>query len=101
MSELSGLAQASTKQPDLVVLDLRAHAGVPPGLAALKRQHPGTGFIIVSKTLDPALILSAMRAGANECVAEPVTQGEMDAAITRIVARQSGPTASQSFAFVG
>jgi pilus assembly protein CpaE len=101
MSELAVLAQPSVKQPDLVVLDLRGHAGMPPGLTALKRQHAGTGVIIVAKTLDPDLILSAMRAGANECVAEPLTQGEIDAAITRIVARHDGPTASQAFAFVG
>jgi pilus assembly protein CpaE len=42
-----------------------------------------------------------MRAGANECVAEPVTQGELDAALTRVAARQSAPAASQSFAIVG
>lgn len=101
IAELGALAQPSYKQPDLVVLDLRQHAGVPPGLAALKRQHGGTGVVIIAKTLEPELILSAMRAGANECVAEPVTQGELDAAITRVVARQSAPTASQAFAIVG
>src|SRR5262249_12083416 len=101
IAELGALAQPSYKQPDLVVLDLRQHAGVPPGLAALKRQHGGTGVVIIAQTLAPELILSAMRAGANECVAEPVTQGELDAAITRVVARQSAPTASQAFAIVG
>jgi pilus assembly protein CpaE len=101
MSELAALAHASTKQPDLIVLDVRAHPVVPPGLSALRRQHGGTGVIIVAKTLEPELILSAMRAGANECVAEPVTQTELDAAITRIAARQSAPAGNQSLAFVG
>ena len=101
VSELAVLAQPSSKQPDAVVLDLRGHPNVPPGLTALKRQHAGTGVIIVAKTLDPDLILSAMRAGANECVAEPLTQGELDAALTRVAARQSAPAASQSFAIVG
>jgi len=101
ITELAALAQPSSKQPDLVVLDLRQHAGVPPGLSALKRQHTATGVVIIAKTLDPDLILSAMRAGANEWVAEPITQGELDAAITRVVARQSGPAASQAFAIVG
>jgi pilus assembly protein CpaE len=83
------------------MLDLRGAAGVPPGLAALKRQHPTTSVIIIAKSLDPELILSAMRAGANECLAEPVNQGELDAAITRVVARQAAPAASQAFAIVG
>jgi len=101
MTDLAMLAQPAAKQPDVVILDLREHPSVPPGLTALKRQHGSTGVIIVAKTLDPDLILSAMRAGANECVADPVTQGELDAALTRVTARQSAPTASQSFAFIG
>jgi pilus assembly protein CpaE len=101
IAELAALAQPKAKQPDLVVLDLRSHVGVPPGLAALKRQHTATSVIILAKSLDPELILSAMRAGANECLAEPLTQGDLDAAITRVVARQSGPTTSQGFAIIG
>ncbi len=101
ITELAALAQPQAKQPDLVVLDLRSHVGVPPGLSALKRQHTGTSVIIVARSLDPDLILSAMRAGANECLAEPITHGDLDAAITRVVAKQSGPATSQAFAFVG
>jgi len=102
ISELTALAQPSAPQPDVVILDLRAHSGVPPGLTALKRQHPATAVVIVAKTLDPDLMLSAMRAGANECVAEPLTQGELDAAITRVVMmREPTPAASQAFAIVG
>jgi pilus assembly protein CpaE len=57
--------------------------------------------MILAKTLDPDLMLSAMRAGANECVVEPFTPANIDAAVTRIVAHQSSPTGSQSFAIVG
>lgn len=101
IGELAAMSQPSAKQPDLVVLDLRGAAGVPPGLAAFKRQHASTSVIIIAKSLDPELILSAMRAGANECLAEPINQGELDAAITRVAARQAGPAASQAFAIVG
>src|SRR5687768_18246464 len=44
-----------------------------PAVAALKRQHPTTSVLLVATALDPALILEAMRAGVNECVAEPLT----------------------------
>jgi pilus assembly protein CpaE len=101
ITELAALAQPTVKQPELIVVDLRNHAGVPPGLAALKRQHPTTGVVIVAKSLDPELILAAMRAGANECLAEPITQADLDAAITRVVARQQTPAASQAFAVIG
>jgi pilus assembly protein CpaE len=101
MAEFAALAQPSAKQPDVIVVDLRGHAGVPPALAALKRQHAATPVIIIAKSLDPELMLSAMRAGANECLAEPVSQGDLDAALTRVAARQAAPAASQSFAIVG
>jgi pilus assembly protein CpaE len=101
VGDLALLAQPSARQPDVIVLDLRGHPSVPPALTALKRQHATTGVIIVARTLDPDLILSAMRAGANECVAEPLTQGDLDAALTRVAARQTAPSGSQSFAFIG
>jgi pilus assembly protein CpaE len=101
ISGLAALAQPSAQQPDILVLDLREQAGVPPDLAALKRQHATTGVVIVARALDPDLILSAMRAGANECLAEPLTQGEVDAALTRVLAHRSGPAAHQAFAIVG
>jgi pilus assembly protein CpaE len=100
--ELAALANPSTQQPDVVVLDLRSRASmVPAAVALLKRQHPLTGVLIVASHLDPSLMLEAMRAGVNEFVTEPVTAKELKAAIDRVVSKQPMRPTGQIFAFVG
>jgi pilus assembly protein CpaE len=98
---LTSLAQSDKVQADILLIDIRGQASVPPALTSFHRQHPGVGILIVAKALDADLMVSAMRAGANEWVAEPLTHGELDAAITRIVVRQSPAPTNQTFAFVG
>ena len=67
---LATLAHPSSAPPEVIVLDLRSQSEIPPILGPLKRQHPDTGLIIVATTLDPSLMLEAMRAGVTECVTE-------------------------------
>src|SRR5690606_10158678 len=88
-------------QPDVVVLDVRDTSALPPTLAALKRQHPATGVVIVAARMDPVLMLEAMRAGVNEWVADPVTAAELNAAIERVTAARPASVHGQIFAFVG
>lgn len=97
---LATLAHPSSTPPVVVVLDLRAHSEIPPILGALKRQHPDTGLIIVASTLDPALMLEAMRAGVTECITD-LERGDLEAAITRLVAQRVSPVAGEVFFFVG
>jgi pilus assembly protein CpaE len=101
ISALASLAQPNMVQADILLIDIRGQTSLPPALTSVHRQHPGVGILVVAKAPDPDLIVSAMRAGANEWVAEPITQGELDAAITRIVVRQSPAPTNQTFAFVG
>ena len=44
--------------------------------------------VLVAAALDPTLMLEAMRAGVNECVAEPVSTTELEAAILRLLAHK-------------
>lgn len=100
--ELAALANPTTQQPDVVVLDLRSGAStVPAAIALLKRQHPLTGVLIVASHLDPALMLEAMRAGVNEFVTEPVTSKDLKLALDRVVSKQPTRPTGQIFAFVG
>jgi pilus assembly protein CpaE len=85
---------------DVVVLDLRGGEPIPPTLAAVKRQHPETGLVIVANALDPALMLAAMRAGVTECVTD-TQQGQLEAAINRLVVQRAAPMAGEVFVFVG
>lgn len=100
-AELAALAQPGAKQPDVLVLDLREQAHIPTALPLLKRQHPATGVVIVASQMDPALLLEAMRAGVNEVVTT-ITENEMRAAISRLLAQRPASSApGQVFAFVG
>ena len=58
----------------MLLVDVAAVA-VPPELPLLKRQHPTTNVMLLAATLDPALMLEGMRAGVNECLAEPLRAG--------------------------
>jgi len=99
-SELATLAHPSSTPPDVVVLDLRSKAGIPPILGSIKRQHPDTGLIIVASALDPTLMLEAMRAGVTECITE-IDRGDLEAAINRLVDQRVSPVAGEVFVFVG
>lgn len=100
-TDLLALAHPSAPQPDVVVLDLRRHTHVPPAVAALKRQHPTTSVLLVATSLDQALMLEAMRAGVNECVAEPLTAAALGDALARMVTDRAVPAAGEVFAFIG
>jgi pilus assembly protein CpaE len=99
--DLLALTHPGAAQPDVLILDVRAHAQVPSALAALKHQHPGTGVMLVALELTPAVLLDAMRGGVSECVAEPLTAENIGDAISRVVAQRTVPPGGQLFAFVG
>jgi pilus assembly protein CpaE len=102
-AELATLAQPGAKQPDIVVLDLRDQSHLPAALPVLKRQHPGTGVLIVANRLDPAMLLEAMRSGVNEVVADPVVVADLEQAITRLMAQRPVAQAAEGaiYAFLG
>ncbi len=101
VEDLTALVSPSATQPDVVVLDLRERGSVPASIAPLRRQHPLTGVLIVASTLDPTLMLEAMRAGVTEFVTEPITQRDLQAAFDRVVATRPMPDPGSVFAFVG
>lgn len=88
--------------PDVLIVDLRGLGALPAALAPLKLRHPPMGIVIVASSLDPALMLEAMRAGVSECVPEPVTTEELKAAVERVIGRAvPAPPTGSVFAFVG
>ena len=101
LSDLSTLVDAKAAQPDVLLVDVRRGSAVPPQLAALKRQHPATNVVLLAAALDPALMLEGMRAGVNECIAEPLRQADVDAALTRLLGQQRKGSSGPVFAFVG
>lgn len=88
--------------PEVAVIDLRGEGALPPAVALLRRQHRHVGIVILASTMDPSLMLEAMRAGVNEFVAEPLTSASVIAALQRVMAPASDKTVEgEVFALVG
>ena len=100
-SSLVSLAAPGASQPDVIVLDLRGRVTVPAAVAPIRRQHPVTGIIVVASSLDPTLLLEAMRAGVNEVVSEPYSETDLENAITRVVGQRPVTNVGDIFGFVG
>ena len=99
--DFTARAQQASASVDIVLLDLREQLSLPAGLDAFHRQHPSVPILLLVSSLDPTLMLNAMRAGVHECLQDPVTAEELDAALGRIAAsRDSGPI-GDVFAFLG
>ena len=101
-AELAALVHPAAQPPHVVIVDARGSRAIPPAMAALKRQHPGVGLLVVAAESDPALLLEAMRSGATEFLQEPVTAVALAQAISRLVAhRASAAGSGEVFAIVG
>ena len=98
--ELSAAVRGASGLPDVVLVDVREQRTLLGVIPNIKRYHPSMGIAILCTSLDPALMLEAMRAGVNECVPEPVTKENVESAISRLL-QQAGPTEGRVFAIVG
>jgi pilus assembly protein CpaE len=99
-AELARYARAADA-PQVLVVDARGLDQLPSGLAAYRRQHMGSGVVLVVSSLDPRLMLEAMRAGVTECVAEPLAAKALDEAVRRVLTNVLPQAAGQVFAFIG
>ena len=91
-----------SQAPDVLIVDVRGAAGLPPDLAAFKRRFVKTGVILVMESLDPAIMLDAMRAGVTELVKSPVVVDELKAAVARVTGGQvEEVTGGDVIAFLG
>lgn len=98
---LSSLVAIAAKQPDVLVVDVRRTAVVPPLVAMLRRQHPNTGVMILASALEPALLVDAMRAGVTEVVSEPFEQEDLENAVTRVSGQHAKAEVGTVIGFVG
>lgn len=85
----------------LIVIDIRGDGTLPPGLEHVRRAHPVAGLIIIAPTLDPTMMLDAMRAGVNEFLTDPVSLEDLQNAVGRVAALQPSPQQGKVFAFLG
>jgi pilus assembly protein CpaE len=81
----AGLRLVRGLQPDIVLLEVEA--SVIPTLDAVKKikeELPDTGIILSSHEASPQLILSCIRAGAQEFVSRPMDISELEKAVDHI-----------------
>jgi pilus assembly protein CpaE len=88
-------------QPAALIVDVRGQSQLPAALAGFRKEYPNASVILVASTLDPRLMLEAMRAGVNECVQEPLTPEALSQAIRKVVSGGQPQQAGQVFVFVG
>jgi pilus assembly protein CpaE len=93
-------AAISAEPPDVLIADVRGHSRLPAWLTDWRRRHPALRVVLVTSSPDPALMLAAIRSGVSECLVEPITRAEAQAAIGRIVTGQV-TTTGEIVAFVG
>jgi pilus assembly protein CpaE len=91
----------SSTAPSAVVLDVRSKHQLPPGLTEFHLKHPDASIVLVLASLEPRLMLDAMRAGVKECLAEPLTVQAVDEAVRRVLVGPQSAASGQMFAFVG
>ena len=100
LGDLEGYARASDA-PRSVVIDLRGITQVPPAVPAFCRHHPTASVAFVVKSLEPAFMLEAMRAGVSELIPEPITAQVLDDALRRLMADDEDDSTGRLIAFVG
>jgi pilus assembly protein CpaE len=87
--------------PGVCVVDVRGQGVLPPNLRALRRAFPAASIIVVAPTLDPEMMLDAIRAGVNEFLTDPVALADLQNAIERGASVAPVTAAGKVFAFVG
>ena len=97
----SALADYAGDRAAALIVDMRGQDQLPAGLAAFRKRHADTGIVLVASTLEPQLMLEAMRAGVNECVSEPLTTEALEEAVRRVLVDGSSDPTGRIFAFVG
>ena len=99
--DLATRAQQASLAAHYVMIDLRDQPRMPSALETFCRQHPLVPVVVLVSSLDPALILEAMRAGVKECLQFPFATEELDAALARLAASRESEPDGDVFAFLG
>ena len=99
--ELEALSVPGALQPDAIVLDFRRDRRILPLVALLRTHHPTTPLLAVVPALDASFMLEGMRAGINECVAEPLQRADFNAAIRRLIDKRPTSAPGAIYGFLG
>lgn len=91
----AGLRLARGLQPDVVLMEIPTGAtSIMDLVRQIKSEFPDTGIILSASNASPDLILSSIRAGAQEFVARPVDESELEKALDHIKRLSNGHNSS-------
>src|SRR5262245_61163624 len=89
VSVIDDRAARDTTPTDVVIVDARGDASsAMANIERLRAAHTGTGIFAIALAADPEVILSSMRAGANEFFTWPLAEETFHGAIRRTAARR-------------
>jgi pilus assembly protein CpaE len=97
----SGFSLARQLKPRIVVLDLpSAYEDALTAAGHFKLETPESALFLLSSSLDPQLLLRAIRAGAQEVLKKPLDRALLQEAVERVsrsgAARSAGGTQARS-----
>jgi pilus assembly protein CpaE len=96
VSVLDDRAVREGAAPDLILVDARGDAsGAMANIERIRAAAPGAGIFAVAMSADPELILSSMRAGANEFFTWPPVDETFNGAVRRTAARRESAMGSR------
>jgi pilus assembly protein CpaE len=101
LADLPALAHPTSRPRPVVMVDLRDTKTLPPSVSGLRRAHPSTAVVLLVSTLDPTLLLDAVRAGVGEIVPEPLTQDALEGAVSRVWQPDTSAAKGQIIGVIG
>jgi len=76
--------------PDLVILEVAAAGGRFPALIRLIKDRPQPSAVItIHATADPDALLGAIRAGASDCLYQPLEEGALRQIVERVAVERA------------
>lgn len=101
LSELARMAAGTVKPAPVAIIDMRGLTAIPAALQAAHRQFPQTAIVLVVASLDPTVLLEAMRSGVTEVVPHPAEAAELQKVLQRIVGERIAAEPGSVYGFVG
>ena len=80
-----------SKRPDILIVELNPSGDFSKtlkGVERMKAEYPETIVFVTSMSKSPEVIISAMRAGAQEFLSKPINQHEFNKAVDRVIRKQ-------------
>jgi pilus assembly protein CpaE len=80
----SFVGQINDRSPDVVLVEMNGESQVPEWLEKLPQEMPHTQVLLCSYSREPDFLIRAMQLGIREFLPLPLTQGDLEGALTRV-----------------